>query len=42
MGDLITPAQTFDPVFAAVMGGDSMGFGIELKNRQGLWRYAKL
>ncbi len=42
MGDLVAPAQTFDPVFAAVVGGDSMGFGIEPKNRQGPWPYAKL
>lgn len=42
MGDLIAPAQTFDPVFAAVVGGDSRRFGIEPKNRQGPWPYAKL
>ena len=42
VGDLIAPAQAFDAFFAASVRGDSRGLGFERKNRQGLWRYAKL
>jgi hypothetical protein len=42
VGDLIAPAQTFDPFFAASVPGGSRGFGFERKNRQGLRWYAKL